>query len=156
MLPASTPPLPNLIPPTPMHTDSMPPEPEAAVTPARKDPNTLTLKERIALMEWCEQHRDRCATDTDPELAAAASIGCAFIVTVGNISGMRRQLDITKRKPAAPAHDIDLVALQARVAQHHLQLDPVAGINLAEALSNLRNTLHALEARLDTLESANN
>ena len=136
--------------------------PLAAATPApapssdKAAPNTLTLKQRVALMGWCEERRGACASETDSDLAADATADLQFHVTGGNITGMRRQLEIVKTKPAAvtgPA-DIDLVALKAKVDAHDLQLAPLEALNLAQALTALRNHLEALETRVKSLEAS--
>jgi hypothetical protein len=143
---------------------------------AKRTANTLTFTERAALQFWMQQ-ADNAAyvaneSDTDAAIKATQDLAAKGIaVTAGNISGMRKILGIDKVKktPPPPAHDIDLVALQAQVQQHHLQLDPIAGLNLAEALVNLRDsmckledTIHRLreqttahEDRLKSLEASN-
>jgi hypothetical protein len=143
---------------------------------AKRTANTLTFTERATLQFWMQQ-ADNAAyvaneSDTDAAIKATQDLAAKGIaVTAGNISGMRKILGIDKVKktPPPPAHDIDLVALQAQVQQHHLQLDPIAGLNLAEALVNLRDSMCKLEqlvielrgpleeydARLKSLEASN-
>lgn len=149
-----------------MHTASMPSEPDLTLTggpatapglppkPERKDPNNLTLKQRVRLMSWCEEHRDLCTTETDVNLATAATASLGFTVSTGNITGMRRELDITKTKPATP-EALDLAALQAKVAEYGLQLEPLKDIKLHEVLTFLRDHLHNLDQRIKSLEASN-
>lgn len=144
--------------------------------PPRRTANTLTFTERAALQNWMQQPgvavfvanesdpaASRQATNDLQQMVRAApgdvnACEAAFpglIITPGNIASMRKILGIEKTKTAAvaKAKDIDLVALHARVQQHHLQLDPIAGLSLAEVLTNLRDSLHALEKRLTALEA---
>lgn len=148
-----------------MHSASMPPETDLTLTgdpatapglppkPERKDPNNLTLKQRVALMNWCEENRERCTTDTDGTLATAATASLGFTVSTGNLTGMRRELDITKTKPATP-EALDLAALQAKVAEYGLQLDPIKDIKLHEVLTAIRDHLHDLDKRVKSLEAS--
>lgn len=143
---------------------------------AKRTANTLTFTERAALQFWMQQEVNEAyvANESDADAAAKATQDLAakgIAITSGNIAGMRKILRIEKVKktPPPPAHDIDLVALHAQVQQHHLQLDPIAGINLAEALTNLRDSMCKLEdtinrllehtavhnARLTSLEASN-
>jgi len=130
-------------------------------TGPKRTSNTLTFTERNQLQQWMQQpaNTDLVALDSDTVAAKQASTDLALAITPGNIASMRKILGVEKIKPAkaamVPAHDIDLLALYARVEQHHLQLDPIAGISIAEVLTNLRDDLHALEKRF-ALESANN
>ncbi len=163
-------------PPPTTANDSQPPQ-----TSPKRTANTLTFTERAALQDWMNEsaNTNYVANESDADAARQATKDLALmvkavagsegdcepafpgiIITAGNIASMRKILGIEKVKPAkpapAPVHDIDLVALHAQVQQHHLQLDPIAGVNIAEVLSNLRNSLHELKDRLDALESANN
>ena len=111
--------------------------------------NTLTFTERAALQAWMNQpaNTEFVANEADTQAAANAQLDLGFDITPGNIGSMRKILGIEKVKPLkpAPVHDIDLVALHAQVQQHHLQLGPISGLNLAEALIKLRDTLHKIE-----------
>jgi hypothetical protein len=115
----------------------------------KRTANTLTFTERAALQTWMSQPANTAfvANEADTQAAANAQLDIGFDITPGNIGSMRKILGIRKLKPhkPAPVHDIDLVALHAQVQQHHLQLGPISGLNLAEALINLRDTLHKLE-----------
>lgn len=143
---------------------------------AKRTANTLTFTERAALQFWMQQEVNEAyvanESDTDAALKATQDLADKGIaVTAGNIAGMRKilRIDKVKKTPPPPAHDIDLVALQAQVQQHHIQLDPIAGLNLAEALVNLRDSMCKLEntinrlreqttahdARLTSLEASN-
>ena len=159
---------------------SMPQAPSPTPAAPKRTANTLTFTERAALQHWMNQPENRSftANESDAEAARQATKDLALmvkavawsegdcepafpgiIITAGNIASMRKILGIEKVKPAKPApttppHDIDLVALQAQVQQHHLQLDPIAGVNIAEVLSNLRNSLHEIKERVKSLEAA--
>jgi hypothetical protein len=138
------------IPSDPPSTESTPSIPS---TPAPKRiANTLTFTERTALQNWMVQPDNTTFTalESDPDTARQATKDLGFDITPGNIASMRKILGIEKVKPTkpepTPTHpDIDLVALHAQVQQHHLQLDPIAGVNIAEVLVNLRDSLHKLE-----------
>lgn len=129
----------------------------------KRTANTLTFTERAALQAWMQQADNDAyvANESDADAAVKATLDLAdkgIIITAGNIASMRKILGIEKTKPVKPApppvHDIDLIALQAQVQQHHLQLDPIAGVNIAEVLSNLRNSLFGLENRVTSLEAS--
>lgn len=145
----------------------------------KRTANTLTFTERAALQNWMSQDENRAFVANESDVAAAdkATLDLSLMVTAmagsesdckpafprliitpGNIASMRKILGIEKVKPVkpapAPVHDIDLVALHAQVQQHHLQLDPIAGVNIAEVLSNLRNSLFGLENRVKSLEAS--
>jgi hypothetical protein len=143
---------------------------------AKRTANTLTFTERASLQFWMQQEVNQAyvANESDADAAVKATQDLAdkgIAVTAGNIAGMRKilRIDKVKKTPPPPAHDIDLVALQAQVQQHHLQLDTIAGLNLAEALVNLRDSMCKLEdtiarlhkqttahdARLTSLEASN-
>jgi hypothetical protein len=151
-------------------------------TSLKRIANTLAFRERTALQQWMSQDENRAfvANESDADAARQATQDFALmvkamagaehecepafpglIITAGNIASMRKLLGIEKVKPVKPAppsppHDIDLVALHAKVEAHDLQLAPIAGVNIAEVLSNLRNSIHEHKERLDALESANN
>ena len=143
---------------------NIPPAQAPSPTPAapKRTANTLTFTERANLQHWMgvSENTDYVANESDALAAGKATGDLKMDITAGNIASMRKILGIEKTKPVKPAplpvHDIDLVALHAQVQQHHLQLDPIAGVNIAEVLSNLRNSLHEIKDRLDALESANN
>lgn len=133
------------------HIPSAPP-PDIAQSNAKRTANTLTFTERAALQFWMQQEVNEAyvanESDTDAALKATQDLADKrIVITSGNIAGMRKilRIDKVKKTPPPTAHDIDLVALQAQVQQHHLQLDPIAGLNLAEALVNLRDSMCKLE-----------
>ena len=100
------------------------------------------------------------ANEADTQAAANAQLDLGFDITAGNIASMRKLLGIekikpTKPTPAVPPHDIDLVALHAKVEAHDLQLAPLKANNLAAILSGLRNSLEDLENRIKSLEASN-
>lgn len=157
-------------------------EPPLSPVPTPASPrtnNTLTFTERAALQHWMSVTENHVFVARESDTAAArkathdframvkalpgAESDCepAFpdiTITAGNIASMRKILGIEKLKPQpavalAKAGDIDLVALHAKVAQHDLQLDPIAGISLAEVLTALRDTLHALKERVDDIDT---
>lgn len=134
--------LPSEPPPAPAN-NGQPPQ------PPKRTANTLTFTERAALQAWMNQpaNTEFVANEADTQAAANAQLDLGFDITPGNIGSMRKILGIEKVKPLkpAPVHDIDLVALHAQVQQHHLQLGPISGLNLAEALIKLRDTLHKIE-----------
>lgn len=139
----------------PTTADLLTPPPVETPKAERKDPNNLTLKQRISLMQWCEENRAQCQTDTDSALAAAASETLGFAVTPGNLTGMRRELAITKNKPAPTPADIDLAALQKKVEEHDLQLAPLQGQSIPALIDLLRQQILDLETRLKSLEASN-
>ena len=130
-----------------------PPKPKRAA-------NTLTYSERANLEHWMQlpENADYVAKESDALAAGKATGDLKMDITASNIASMRKILGIEKLKPTPPAPppNIDLIALHAQVQQHHAQLDPIAGVNIAEVLSNLRNSLAELKTRIDALESAHN
>lgn len=136
------------------------PEPAAEAPPVALTPPRciLDLRQRAALLTWLEARRNLCATLTDNQLAADASAELGFPIGVTNVRTIRvQQLGIAKAKaePPAPPSDISLAVLQAAVERHSLQLDAIQGINLTEVLTNLRDSLHALDVRVKALETLN-
>jgi hypothetical protein len=130
-------------------------EPPASPTPPRC---ILDLRQRAALLTWLEARPNLCATLTDNQLAADATAELGFPIGTTNIRTIRvHELGIAKAKaePPAPPSDISLAVLQAAVDRHSLQLDAIQGINLAEVLTNLRDSLHALDLRVKALETLN-
>lgn len=129
-------------------------------TSPKRTANTLTYTERANLQSWMSVAENTAfvANESDALAAGKATGDLKMDITAGNIAGMRKILGIEKVKPVkptpAPVHNIDLGALQAQVQQHHLQLDPIAGVNIAEVLSNLRNSLFELENRVKSLEAS--
>jgi hypothetical protein len=99
------------------------------------------------------------ATESDNDAATQASAHLDMPITAGNILSMRKILGIEKVKPTKPTpqpplHDIDLVALHAKVEVHDLQLATLEANNLASILSGLRNSLVELENRIKSLEAS--
>lgn len=145
-----------------MHTDSMPPETQADLievvgpAPAPRTNNTLKLLDRVNLMQWMEipENRDYIAKESDALAAGKATGDLKFDVTPANIGSIRKTLGIEKYKAPAPARapDIDLVALAAKVAQHGIQLDPIADFNIPHLLTNLSAYLNLLVKRIDIID----
>jgi hypothetical protein len=145
-----------------LHIPSIPPPPANKRT---RTTNALTFTERATLQYWMQQADNEAYVATESDNAAAIKATQdlaekAITITAGNIASMRKILGIDKVKPAKPAaepaHNIDLAALQAKVIEHGIQLDPLKDNDLATILSGLRNHLLKLEERIETLESANN
>jgi hypothetical protein len=154
--------------------DSQPPQ-----TSPKRTANTLTFTERAALQHWMSQPENRAfvANESDADAARQATQDLSLmvsavagsesdckpsfpdlIITPGNIASMRKILGIEKVKPTKtaplPVHDIDLVALHAKVQEHGLLLDPLKDNDLPTILSNLRNSLVELENRVKSLEAS--
>lgn len=129
----------------------MPQAPSPTPDGPKRTANTLTFTERAALQNWMNQDENTAyvAHESDALAAGKATGDLKMDITAGNILSMRKILGIDKIKPAkpamAPVHDIDLVALQAIVQQHQMQLAPIVGLNIAEALVNLRDSLVGIE-----------
>lgn len=128
--------------------------------------NTLTLKERVALLTWMDtpEHRAFVAKESDNDAAALATqdldaLGHTFDVTHANIASIRKTLGIEKLKAAkpAPVPQVDLSALMERVQRHGAMIHDasVDARCMQDAITQLRARVDDLEKRLASLEASN-